>query len=545
MRLVLPALLAGTVLLPLAMLATAAWLTWPAILALIGLALLAWRSQQRLAISHAVLEERVLERTAALAESEARLRRVQQIGRVGGFEIDLVTGANHRSAEYMRLQGRLPCAAQERHADWVHRLHPEDRARAEAIFLRAISDGSGETRYAQDYRILTPAGEIRWIAARAEIERDGTGRALRMVGAHVDVTELKAAQAAVAESATRLRAALAGARMGVWERDMAGSGCWDARAAEIFAGFTSDAIPERTDFLARIHPEDRAAYCAAVDAAIAPGGMDHYEVEFRMARPDGRLCWVRSHGAVVERDPAGGHALRLAGVAQDITGQRVAEAERERLLYEVDHRARNALALIVAIMRLTPHEDADRYARAVEGRVTALARLHAALAERNWQEAGLHAVVEAGMAGLRGSIGAGPHARVTVEGPALSLPPAPAQALCMAVHELAANAVLHGALSTPEGSVELTWTLSEAGGGLRLDWRESGGGRPVTPAPAGFGLRMLETTVHQQLEGRAQFAWRARGLSCRIDVPAHVVGAAGRAGGAGAALSPSAAEAVR
>ncbi|MCW8086668.1 sensor histidine kinase [Sabulicella glaciei] len=142
----------------------------------------------------------------ALAASESRLRRVQRIGRVGGFEIDLATGANLRSPEYMVLQGHPAAARTEQHRDWVARLHPEDRERAERHFLEAVRDFAPTTHYEQEYRILTPEGEERWIYARAEIERDAAGRALRMRGAHLDITELRAAREALAHSEARFRA---------------------------------------------------------------------------------------------------------------------------------------------------------------------------------------------------------------------------------------------------------------------------------------------------------------------------------------------------
>jgi PAS domain S-box-containing protein len=153
------------------------------------------------AIWHDVTDrERAL---AALREREAELARVQRIGQLGGFEIDLRSGfVNRRSPEYLRLH-RLPAAAaHEPHEAWVRRLHPDDRDRAERTFLDAV--GSGGTDYSNEYRTMLPDGEVRWIRALGEIERGADGRALRMVGAHLDVTDLKRAESAAAEQAARL-----------------------------------------------------------------------------------------------------------------------------------------------------------------------------------------------------------------------------------------------------------------------------------------------------------------------------------------------------
>ncbi|HYZ30866.1 MAG TPA: PAS domain-containing protein, partial [Crenalkalicoccus sp.] len=133
-----------------------------------------------------------LETEAALREREAELARVQRIGRIGGFEIDLRAGGfrNRRSPEYLRLHSLPAAASREPHAAWVERLHPADRARAERHFLEAVNGTARD--YAAEYRIVLPDGRVRWIAASGEIERDAEGRPVRMVGAHQDVTERKA-----------------------------------------------------------------------------------------------------------------------------------------------------------------------------------------------------------------------------------------------------------------------------------------------------------------------------------------------------------------
>lgn len=131
---------------------------------------------------------------AALKQREAELARVQRIAGVGGLEVDLRDGyVNRRSPEYLKLHGLPPEAENESHQAWVDRIHPEDRDQTECEFRDAL-DGDA-IRYEAEYRIVRPSdGQVRWIAATAEIERDASGRALRLIGAHRDVTERALAQ---------------------------------------------------------------------------------------------------------------------------------------------------------------------------------------------------------------------------------------------------------------------------------------------------------------------------------------------------------------
>jgi PAS domain S-box-containing protein len=142
---------------------------------------------------------------AALREREAELARVQQIGRIGGLEVDLRTGfRNRRSPEYLLIHGLPPDAANESHEDWVRRIHPEDREATEKKFRDAIA---GKVReYAVQYRIIRPSdGETRWISVKSTIERDENGKAIRLVGAHTDVTEQVEADLALRQSEERYR----------------------------------------------------------------------------------------------------------------------------------------------------------------------------------------------------------------------------------------------------------------------------------------------------------------------------------------------------
>jgi PAS domain S-box-containing protein len=142
---------------------------------------------------------------AALREREVELARVQQIGRIGGLEVDLRTGfRNRRSPEYLLVHGLPPDAVNESHADWVRRVHPDDREATEKKFRDAIAGKVSD--YTVQYRIIRPSdGEMRWISVKSSIERDENGRAIRLVGAHTDVTEQVVAEQALRQSEDRYR----------------------------------------------------------------------------------------------------------------------------------------------------------------------------------------------------------------------------------------------------------------------------------------------------------------------------------------------------
>src|SRR3984893_1930367 len=142
---------------------------------------------------------------AALREREAELARVQQIGRIGGLEVDLRTGfRNRRSPEYLLIHGLPSDAVNESHDDWGQRVHPEYREVIEKKFRDAVA---GHVRdYTAQYRIIRPSdGATRWISVKSTIERDEDGKAVRLVGAHTDVTEQVMAERALRQSEERYR----------------------------------------------------------------------------------------------------------------------------------------------------------------------------------------------------------------------------------------------------------------------------------------------------------------------------------------------------
>jgi PAS domain S-box-containing protein len=452
----------------------------------------------------------------AVTDAEAALRRVQRIGRVGGFEVDLRPQAglrSSRSAEYAALHGAL--RQDDGHEDWLRRLHPVDRARAESHFLACVADGGG-TEYEQEYRIVLPDRGVRCIYARGEIERDAAGHALRMVGAHVDITALRNAEAALRDGEERLRLALEAAQLGAWEVDLVtGRAERTARALEIFGYGTEQETAVYPSWRDRIHPEDRPVLATKVEA-VRSGEAEGYVVEYRFQRPDGRWIWVESHARANGRDPLTGRPLRLIGTSQDVTTRREAEEAQAVLVHELDHRAKNTLAVVQAALRLTPRTDAESFARAVEGRVGALARAHTLLAHAGWRGADLADVAGQALAPFLGDTAEGP--RATLAGPRVALGPQAVQGLSMTFHELATNAAKHGGLSTAAGRVALSW--QRAGDALQITWRESGG-PPVatTPEGRGFGSSLIAATISRQLGGSFRVTWRPEGLLWEAELP--------------------------
>jgi two-component sensor histidine kinase len=225
---------------------------------------------------------------------------------------------------------------------------------------------------------------------------------------------------------------------------------------------------------------------------------------------------------------ADGSVEFFSTIMRDLTERRRAEEERLLLMREVDHRAKNVLAVVQAALRLTPKRDPQAYAAAVEGRVMALARAHTLLSERRWSGAELRALLEGELSPFLPAVphGGGADAALTaapraqLDGPAVTLAPAAAQALSMVLHELATNATKHGALSVPGGRLHVSWTFDRETDVLRLRWTETRGPAIAgPPARRGFGSRVIETTVRNQLGGTVRAAWKPEGLVCEIEAP--------------------------
>jgi len=319
--------------------------------------------------------------------------------------------------------------------------------------------------------------------------------------------ELEASNVRLLQSEQGRSLALAAGQMGSWEWDIAANrGSWDEGQYRIF-GVEPKNFQISTDNIRKLlHPDDWEPLRQVV-LCMAKGERTQ-QVEFRVRRPNGELRWCT--GTAAASVDAAGNVVRISGVTIDVTDRKEAEERQVLLAREVDHRARNALAIIQSIIRLTRAKSVGDYVATVEGRIKALALAHTLLSDSRWNGADLGTLVAEEFAPYRGGN------KVELKGPNVSLSPATAQGIALALHELATNAAKHGALSSLKGKVSLTWQLQSDA--LTLHWVESGGPPIKTPSARSFGLKVIKASIEQQLGGQATFDWNPKGLRCDLSI---------------------------
>ncbi|MDM9644844.1 PAS domain-containing protein [Rhizobium sp. S163] len=234
-------------------------------------------------------------------------------------------------------------------------------------------------------------------------------------------------------------------------------------------------------------------------------------VEVLNYKKNGAPFWNQLHLSPI-RDDDGQLAYYFASQI-DVTEYRKVQTLEEaehRLLLEVDHRTKNVLAIVDSIVRLSRSDSAAAYAASVQQRVQALSRTHILLADNGWQQVSLSDIVRLQVAVFS-------EAGVAIEGSEVTVPAPSVQPLGLAIHELAANAAVHGALSRPGGRLHISW--QREGDGIVLEWLESGAVAVPAEPRKGFGNVLLGAVLEKQLGGRITREWQDDGLRLRVDLP--------------------------
>jgi PAS domain S-box-containing protein len=486
---------------------------------------------------------------AALARSEAKLRLALDAARMATWEWDVEGDATRGSPNREALYGAPPGSLRSL-GDVLAVVHPDDRAAAAATVDRAFRRQPGEEEFdAVEFRVSPPGAAVRWLRAQGRVTaRDPrTGEARHAAGVTFDVTDRRAAEQAAARASAEVRAVYDSVPVGLALLDREGRFVsLNARlaallgAAEALPGEAlEDALPAEAAAVVR------SAHRRAVADGTAVTGVE-LQCESHAAHGDPR-CWVVNLQPILTEPEEGAGVLAVSLMVEDVTERRRAEARRDLLAREVDHRARNALAVVLAAVKMTRADTASAFARAIEGRIAAVARAQGLLADRQWSGAAIRSLVEGSLAVFAPDGAAG--GRVRLDGPELTLAAVAVQPFSMALHELATNAAKHGAFASAGGRVSVAWRLDRAAGVLRLRWSETGG-PPLAGAPArtGFGSRVIRATIRDQLGGQVEQDWSGGGLVCdialpaaRVVLPAHHGNSAGQEQARLAAPQPAAA----
>jgi PAS domain S-box-containing protein len=489
---------------------------------------------------------------AARREAETRLRRAQEAGGVGVFAIGL-DGILHATPEFCRLYG-LPPRDSYPSTAFEHLIIPEDAH----LISTAETRRSGQAPCDVEYRIRRPdTGELRWIARKGELEYDEAGRPIRFVGVARDITGQRADRDALAESerykgvllelgdrlrdltgvaeVTRLAAEVAGAALGASRAGFGGldptgehvtiEPDWTAPGQASIAGlhrfadygdFHHDLMrgeplvvhdvatdPRTASFVPALQEIDLAAF---VDTPLRERGrtVALFFVHDRVPR-----TWTAQElefmRAVADRVEVGVARLRAE--------------ERQRLLnHELSHRMKNLFSMVQAVVTQTLRgaTDVDDAREVLSRRLIALGKAHDILLGGVAERASLAAVVREGIGVLEEA-----SQRVRVDGPEIEVGAKAALSLALMLHEMTTNAVKYGALSVPDGQVDLSWSVSEAdtGPALRFTWRERGGPPVEPPVRKGFGTRLIERGLTGQVGGVLSLDYAPTGVTCAVEAP--------------------------
>lgn len=468
------------------------------------------------------LIEEVNERTWAAVErarAEASLRESEE--RFRGFaensaDVLWIVNATSMKLEYLspafeRVWGESREAVMQDIGRWAELVHPDDRAQAAQGMPRLLA---GES-YTGTYRIVRPDGAVRWIRDTGfPIHEDGV---TRVGGIAQDITDLLMAEAAVSGSEQRLRLVVDNARdYAIFTTDTTGAitGWWGG--AERVFGWTAD---------------EAVGQAMAITYTQEDRKQQVPEGEMRTAREEGRAPNVRWHvrkdgsRAFIDgimtplRDPDGALTGFLK-IGQDVTERHASEQRQKLLLAELQHRVRNTLAVLRSIARRTAanSDDVEEMAAHLDGRVSAFARVQSAITRNPDGLVDLTALIEDELL----AYATHESDAVRLDGPNVGLPAKAAETVSLAVHELATNAVKHGALSEPNGRLRVSWRVEERDKERRLEfeWEESSI-KLASEASGhqGFGTELLTQMIPYERRAETSLELRPNGARFTMSMP--------------------------
>jgi PAS domain S-box-containing protein len=394
-------------------------------------------------------------------------------------------------------------------------IEPEDHKAAMAKLRQAEATLSPVEL---EGRIRGGDGQIRWLRSisRPTSRPDG---AVEWDGVMLDVTEEKRAQQQLEErtrelatAKQRFEALVSSSSEIVWTVNPEGLPDEDSPSRRAFTGETLEEWMGGGCYDA-IHPADRAE-TARLWAEGRRTGVA-FTSEYRLRHFSGQWRWMRVHRVPLRNEQ--GVLTGWVGMNKDITEEKEAKQRLELLNSELTHRVKNLLAVIIAIAQESGKRaiGLEPFLADFSSRLEALAQSHDLLVKGGWQSVELKELIRSQLAMFAPQHTA---KRLFLSGPSLNVKPAAAQALGMVFHELATNAVKHGAFSNSGGSVEVTWACTPADQ-LELIWKERGGPAVGQPERTGFGTVVVTKFANHVLGGEPQLVYAADGVQWSLKTP--------------------------
>jgi len=360
----------------------------------------------------------------------------------------------------------------------------------------------GESRY------VRKDGSVVWASVDSERHPRRVWLAAANTGVILDINARKQAEQALYAINTHLQLAMDAAQLGWWRYDPRhGVFSGDSRSEHIF-DVAADETP-MDEIMKRVYPDDAARFSAGREAALDRIDPKPYTIEFRLRRRSGEVRWLKVRwlayfgSARRERGPAS-----VVGTVADVTERKEREEKEHFLMREVNHRANNMLSVVDAIAHQTVIRNREDFMARFSERIEALSANQDLLARNEWNGVEIEGLVRAQLAPLAGFIGSG----IAPRGPELRLKAASAQAIGLALHELATNCGKYGALSTDKGRVGISWDAD--GDTFTMSWSERDG--PPVSARRGLGTIVMETMAERSANGTVDLDSLPSGLTWRL-----------------------------
>lgn len=389
----------------------------------------------------------------------------------------------------------------------------EDRAGVLAL-MRRREQGHSEQH---DFRFRAADGSEVWTLISTNPLTDSAGRFKGALAMVLDIGPRRTAETNLRGALQKLSSHMDNSPLAVveWDRDFRVA-AWSSGAERIFGWRAEEVLGKHPSEWPIVFHDD-AAHVASIIERLHAGIETRNLCLNRNTTKDGSVIWCQWWNSVVF-DPDGS-VNSVLSLAQNVTDRHLADERQRLLMLELDHRVKNNLTTVLGLAQqtLAASKSLMEFEGAFIGRVEALARAHGLLAKASWDGVDLRALCER----ILESALIGPVAQVSIVGPSISLSASQGSILALVFHELMTNAIKYGALSTPAGRVDLSWTLDDSGGVpiLMLKWREQGGPLVHPPARAGFGSSFLRMGIAYELGGQSSCEYDPQGMRCSITLP--------------------------